>query len=65
MKPIAMKNMLNGESLICPDRRAVQVIDGVEYLIVRRPGSDRQFLMRKEVLVKDDTKTVAKNPQPS
>jgi hypothetical protein len=52
MKTVTYKNKLNGEQVICNDTRNVEVIDGVEYLLVRRPGTDRQFLMRKEVLEK-------------
>ena len=52
MKPITYQNKLNGERVVCNDTRNVEVIDGVEYLLVRRPGTDRHFLMRKEVLQK-------------
>lgn len=53
MKPVTLKNIRNGEKLICQDTRSVQTIDGVEYLVVHRPGNLRSFLMRKEVLTKD------------
>jgi len=43
---------MNGERFVCDDVRDVHVIDDVEYLLVRRPGSDRKFLMRKEALEK-------------
>ena len=52
MKTVTYKNKLNGEQVVCNDTRNVEVIDGVEYLLVHRPGNDRQFLMRKEVLEK-------------
>jgi hypothetical protein len=52
MKTVTYKNKMNGEQVICNDTRNVEVIDGVEYLLVRRPGTDRHFLMRKEVLQK-------------
>lgn len=55
MKPIAFKNRMNNEQVICNDTRLVETIDGVEYLVVHRPGTDRQFLMRKDVLEKDTT----------
>lgn len=46
---------MNNEQVICNDTRLVETIDGVEYLVVHRPGTDRQFLMRKDVLEKDTT----------
>lgn len=50
MKPVTFKNRMNSEKVICDDTRKVEVIDGVEYLVVRRFGQDRRFLMRKEAL---------------
>ncbi len=55
MKTITFKNRMNNDRVICDDVRQVQVIDGVEYLIVHRPENQRQFLMRKDVLEKDTT----------
>ena len=49
---VTYQNKLNGEQVICEDTRNVEVIDGVEYLLVHRPGNARNFLMRKEVLQK-------------
>ncbi len=46
---------MNNDRVICDDVQQVQVIDGVEYLIVHRPENQRQFLMRKDVLEKDTT----------
>jgi len=53
MKPMTFKNRMNGERFICDDVRTVEVIDGVEYLIVHRPNEHRVFKMRKDVLEKD------------
>jgi hypothetical protein len=53
MKSMILKNRMNGERFICDDVRAVEVIDDIEYLVVRRFGQDRRFLMRKDVLEKD------------
>lgn len=55
MKSVTVKNKMNGEKFVCDDFRQVEVIDGIEYLLVRRFGTDRKFLMRKEALerVKD------------
>ena len=55
MKTMTFKNRLNGERFICDDVRAVEVIDGVEYLIVHRPNEHRAFKMRKDALEKDTT----------
>jgi hypothetical protein len=33
MKTITFKNRFNGERVVCNDTRAVQVIDGIEYLL--------------------------------
>jgi hypothetical protein len=52
MKTITLKNKFNGERVVCNDVKAVQVIDGVEYLLVSRTIQDRKFLMRKEALEK-------------
>ena len=58
MKPVNLINRVNNERFICENAREIEQIDGVEYLRVRRPGEQRWFLMRKEVLVKD-TSTVS------
>jgi hypothetical protein len=50
MKPVTFKNRMNSDKVVCDDTRKVETIDGVEYLLVRRPGTDRKFLMRKEAL---------------
>ena len=58
MKPVLFKNRLNSDKVICDDTRKVETIDGVEYLVVRRFGQDRRFLMRKDALerVKENIK---------
>ena len=53
MKSMNFKNRLNGERFVCDDVRTVEVIEGVEYLIVHRPNEHRMFKMRKDVLEKD------------
>jgi hypothetical protein len=55
MKPVHLRNSLNGERFVCEDIRAVDEIEGVEYLVVHRPNETRQFKMRRDVLVKDTT----------
>ncbi len=52
MKTVLFKNRMNSEQFYCNDPKVVQTIDGVEYLVVHRPGQDRQFLMRKDALEK-------------
>ena len=52
MKTITFKNRFNGERVVCNDPKAVQVIDGIEYLLVSKTVQDRKFLMRKEALEK-------------
>jgi hypothetical protein len=52
MKTITFKNKFNGEQVVCNDVKAVQVIDGIEYLLVSKKIQDRKFLMRKDALEK-------------
>jgi len=62
MKPMIFKNRLNGERFVCDDVRAVEVIDGIEYLIVHRPNEHRIFKMRKDALERvKDTKPLSFN----
>jgi hypothetical protein len=53
MKPQFFRNRLNGERFVCEDVRAVETIDGVEYLVVHRPNEHRSFKMRRDALEKD------------
>ena len=55
MKPVTFKNRFNGERFICEDVRTVEHIDGVEYLIVRRPKEQRTFKMRRDALERVNT----------
>jgi hypothetical protein len=50
MKTIAFKNKFNNERVVCNDTKAVQLIDGIEYLLVSKTVQDRKFLMRKDAL---------------
>lgn len=52
MKSVIFENQLNHERVVCEDTRDIQVIDGVEYYKVHRQGQDRNFLMRKDALIK-------------
>ena len=50
MKAMSFKNRMNGERFVCEDVRQVEVIDGVEYIVVHRPNETRMFKMRKDAL---------------
>ena len=50
MKPKTFKNRMNGDKFVCDDVRLVEVIDGVEYIIVHRPNEQRTFKMRRDAL---------------
>ncbi len=50
MKAITFRNRFNGEKVVCKDIKAVQIIDGIEYLLVSKTIQDRKFLMRKDAL---------------
>ena len=60
MKQINLRNRLNGEKFVSDDFRQSELIDGIEYVVVRRPGNDRRFLMRKDILEKDIPSKIAK-----
>jgi hypothetical protein len=52
MKTITLKNKFNGERVVCNDLKQVQLIDGIEYVLVSKTIQDRKFLMRKDALEK-------------
>ncbi len=52
MKAMTFVNERNGEKVVCDDVRAVQVIDGIDYLIVHKQDNPRSFMMRKDALKK-------------
>ena len=43
---------MNGEQFVCNNTKAVQVIDGVEYLVVQKEFNPRPVMMRKDILEK-------------
>ena len=49
MKSVYLKNKITSEQFICDNIKDVQHIDGVEYLLVRRLGTDRLLKMRKDI----------------
>lgn len=52
MKTVTFRNKLNGEHFVCDDLKAVETIDGIEFLIVRREGKPRPYKIRKDMLEK-------------
>ena len=52
MKPVMFKNRMNSDEVVCEDTCKVEVIDGVEYLVVHKVNNQRSFLMRKDALEK-------------
>ena len=52
MKETVFKNRVNNEHFVCDDVHATESIDGVEYLLVRRPNEHRLFKMRRDALEK-------------
>ena len=55
MKPVILKNKLNGEIVICNNiKKDKKIIDGIEYLLVRKYNTSRAFFMRKDALHKVD-----------
>lgn len=52
MKSLTFESKLTRERFECDNVRDVEVIDGVEYLRVRRPNTRRPLLIRKDILEK-------------
>ena len=51
MKPIIFENPRTRERVICDDVRNIAVIEGEEYLTVRRVNEQRAFLIRRSAVV--------------
>ena len=49
---VTLINPVNSEEWICEDYNDIRIIDGVEYVKVRKPIMQRTVLMRKDVLRK-------------
>ena len=57
MKQAVYRNAVNQrEQWICDDPKKTRYIDGVQYLMVRRPDSEREVLVRKDSLIRVQTK---------
>ena len=52
MKPIMFENPRTRERVVCDDLRNIAVIEGEEYLAVRRENERRVFLIRRAALVR-------------
>jgi len=52
MKVIYFENVRNGEKFYCRNTKDIQKIDGTEYLRVFRHGTQRDCLIKKDILRK-------------
>jgi len=57
MKPAVYRNAVNQrEEWICDNPKKTKYIDGVQYLMVRKHDSYREVLVRKDSLIRVQTK---------
>ena len=49
-QPVTLVNPINLEEWICEDYTDIRIIDGVEYVKVRKPHMRHSVSMRKEAL---------------
>lgn len=54
MKTVFYENLMNKEKFYCHDNKDVRTIDGIEYLRVFRLGTQRDVLIKKDILKKID-----------
>ena len=54
--PVRLINPLNTEEWVCDDISNVKNIDGIDYITVHKANHTRNFLMRKDALVKSNVK---------
>lgn len=59
MKPKLFENVVTREQFLCANPRDIREIDGVRYLPVQRPGTERVVLMRQEALRPVGSKKIA------
>lgn len=55
-KPQLYKNPINNEQWLCDDPTQFKMIDGIKYIQVRKPNTDRSVLIKLESLIKIPTK---------
>jgi hypothetical protein len=51
-KPVLLKNKITQEVFTCYSLKEVEIIDGVEFLFVQKPGTNRVLKQRKDALVR-------------
>lgn len=51
-QPINLENPITKEKWICDDLRPAKIIEGIEYILVRKENNPRTVLMRKDILKK-------------
>lgn len=51
-QPITLQNPITKETWVCDDLRPAKIIEGVEYILVRKHNQTRTALMRKDTLKK-------------
>ena len=56
-QPILLENPITKETWVCDDLRPAKIIEGVEYILVRKDTNNRTVLMRKDTLKKKSKKS--------
>ena len=56
MVAVQYENIYNKEKFTCNDKRAIKVIDGIEYLKVLKEGTTREVFVRRDFLRKVNIK---------
>lgn len=49
---LLFQNIINGEKYICPAKLETRNIDGIDYLRVLKMGTNREVLVKKDILKK-------------
>lgn len=56
-QPILLENPITKEVWICDDLRPAKIIEGIEYILVKKDKNNRSVLMRKDILKKKNKKS--------
>ena len=51
-QPILLENPITKEQWLCDDFRPAKIIEGIEYVLIRKHNQNRNVLMRKDTLKK-------------
>lgn len=51
-QPILFENPITKEQWVCDDLRQVKIIEGIEYVSVRKQDTKRTVLIRRDILKK-------------